>query len=322
MSGRSKQPLACLPQDPLSPSPLLPPTKCATPLTEAPTHPSHPSPLQHNASLAHCSAGLPEDPAVPGSNFSQLGWQQLPRPECAAAGGGSRAGAAGCWCTQADWDNPLVGAGRRQGDRTFAFHFVSATRGWWGREGRRVKGRPRSSAAAWPRPGTRPHAQGPGTRQPPSPTDFQSSNLPSPARQGDGITYRLTGQIPDEWVGEYDSEPSPDLDCPQTPKAVDTNSGSSPKPFYPRKQPPGPYTLPAAWVERDGQPGWTSPPLDGSNQAYEYDYYGDKMVDSYPDDYGYTHTARWPVVASCSLICQGGCVRRTAGNWPNTLMSM
>lgn len=67
--------------------------------------------------LAHCSAGAfaeaPDGLGLPGT--SQLGWLQMYRPECEGA---NRTHTRGCWCSDADWDRPMVrgrGASSRGG---------------------------------------------------------------------------------------------------------------------------------------------------------------------------------------------------------------
>jgi hypothetical protein len=160
---------------------------------------------------------------------------------------------------------------------------------------------------------------------------------------GDGFSYRLTGDIPEEWRGDdYDDEIVPrKTEC--IPAWKDNNGV-----YHYRWQPPNNYTQRNAWRDEPTNPdnSFTAldpPPfvqdLNGYWRDYGYDYqlyaekdhYGpdvtDVMYDEYLDDYGYTNYARlWTDAGdSCATpypTWKFKGVRPKSTNWPTTLLSL
>ena len=147
---------------------------------------------------------------------------------------------------------------------------------------------------------------------------------------GDGADFRLTGDIPDEWVlglPPNDIMREADESCGFWSGASDEDFN-----FYrkPHRQPPPYYGHPSSWKDGDGanrRAGewdmWTYPD-DPSYDASYYFYHDDHMYDSYLDDYGYTNYARWETINGCT---PGYGVRHSttlSGQppWYNTLQSV
>lgn len=261
-------------------------------------------------SLAHCSAGFSRYGA--NSNYTnrpELGWHQSARDECAGADdapGGTR----GCWCSRADWEDPLA----------------------------------------------------------------------------DGLSYRLFGNVPAEWVpGEQYVQDWVPKNWRVTYRLelelVNTYHIS------PKREPCTRYSPPGSWNETGAAPDGVCAPsmangdaatpadppyqtsvwsvgtltngsiaadqqifVDDDYAPYMFDYLyegvwtnntaaagssGDVMVDMYFDDYGYANYARaysgglrgkcareGQEGLPCDKLGRGEKLVATAGNWATTLVSM